>query len=46
MGISAPRENSIEIIALHPVKTIIGINPMRLISSWADSLYIIALSPV
>ena len=46
MVLSAPRANYLEIIALHPVKTFIGINPMGLSAPWADSFYIIALNTV
>ena len=46
MGLSDPRSDSIEIIALQPVKKLIGINPMRLSSRWEESLDIIALKSV
>ena len=46
MGLSAPRSSSIDIIALYPVKKLIGINPMRLSDPCADSLDIIAFNPV
>ena len=43
MGLSTPKDDSIEIIALHPVKTFTGINPMILSDPWYDSINIIAL---
>ena len=46
MGLSAPRTASIDIIALWPVKILIGINPMNLSAPWAKYLDIIALNPV
>ena len=46
MGLSAPRTNSLEIIALKPVKKLIRINPIILSAPWADSLDIISLNPV
>ena len=46
MGSSSPRDASIDIIALWPVKILIGINPMNLSAPWAESLDIIALNPV
>ena len=46
MGISDPRADSVEIIALHPVKKLVGINPMSLSAPWDDSLDIITLKTV
>ena len=46
MGLSAPRAASIDIIALWPLKRLIGINPMSLSAPWDESLDIIALNPV
>ena len=46
MGLSDPRAESLEIIALKPVKKLIGIKPMSLSVPWADSIDIIALNPV
>ena len=46
MGLSPPRADSLVIIALQPVKKLIGINPMGLISPGDDSLGIITLKPV
>ena len=43
MGISSPWTNSLDIIALHPVKKRPGIDPMGLIDLCVDSLDIIAL---
>ena len=46
MVISAPMADSLEIITLHPVKKLIGIDPMGLRYPWDDSLDIIALKIV
>ena len=46
MVLSAPRDASIDIIALWPLKILIGINLMSLSAPWAESLEIIALNPV
>ena len=43
MGLSYPRPNSIDIIALGKLKYWIGIKPMSLTAPWADSLEIISL---
>ena len=43
MVISAPWSDSLDIIALQPVKTLLGINPMVLSSPRAESLDIIVL---
>ena len=44
MGLSAPRADSLEIIALQPVRKFIGINPTRLIDPWSGALDIINLN--
>ena len=44
MGLSAPRADSLEIIALQPVRKFIGINPTRLIDPWSGALDIIDLN--
>ena len=46
MGLSALRADSLDIIALRPVKKLIRINPISLIYPWDDSLGIIDLNPV
>ena len=46
MGLSAPRADSFEIIALQPVKKLIEMNPMSLSAPWDDYLDIIYLKPV
>ena len=46
MGLIAPRTDSIDIIAMRPVKKSIGINPMSLCAPWAKSTDIIALNQV
>ena len=46
MGLSDPRSDFIDIIALCPLKILIGINPMILSVPWAESIDIIALNPV
>ena len=46
MVIIIPRADSIEIIALKPVKKMAGINLMSLSASWDDSLDIIYFQPV
>ena len=46
MRLIAPTVNSTDIIALQPVKKMIGINPMVLSAHWNDSIYIIALNIV
>ena len=46
MGLSSPRFDSIDIIALSALKYWIVINPMSLSAPWADSLDIISLNPV
>ena len=43
MGLSDPRYESLDIIALQPVKKWLGINPMGISAPWADSIDIIAL---
>ena len=43
MVINSPWYDSIDIISLHQVKKGLGVNPMGLSVTWADSLYIIAL---
>ena len=43
MGLSAPRADSLYIIALQPVKKLLWINPMELSDPWAHSLDIIDL---
>ena len=45
IGLSSPWAESLQIIALHPVKNQ-GINPMVLSVPWADSFEIISLRPV
>ena len=42
MGLSDPWYDSLDIIALKPVKKCLGINPMGLSVPWDDSLDIIA----
>ena len=42
MGLSSPWADSIDIIALHPVKKWLGINPMVISVPWDDSIDIIA----
>ena len=42
MGMSTPRSDSLEIIALQPVKKRLGINPMGRSAPWDDSLDIIS----
>ena len=46
MFLSAPRDDSIEIISLKPVKKLIWINPMILSAPWDEYLDIIALNQV
>ena len=46
MGISAPSSDSLEIIALHPVRKLKGINPKGLSTYWEESPEIISLEPV
>ena len=46
MGISASREDSLEIISLKPLKKVLGINPMSISAPSSDSLEIIALQTV
>ena len=46
MLLFAPMSDSLDIIALRPVKQLIGINPMSLSSPWEESLGIIALNSV
>ena len=46
MGISAPRANNFEIIALQKITRLIGINPMSLNEPWYESIDIIVLKPV
>ena len=41
MGLSEPRANYIDIIALQPVKEFLGFNPMELSVPWAEYLDII-----
>ena len=43
MSLIAPWVESLDIIALNPVKKILGINPMVLSSHWAYALDVIAL---
>ena len=43
MGLSAPWDDSIDIIAFNPVKKIQGMNPMVLSAPWADSLEMTSL---
>ena len=44
MGRIAPWDDSLDIIALHPVKKLPGINQMGHSAPWAESLDIIALN--
>ena len=46
MVISAPRANSIEIMALQTIKKLIGIPLMRLSVPWSDSIDNISLKTV
>ena len=46
MVLSAPFSDSLEIIALYPVKKLRGINPMELSAPRDESLEIIVLQPV
>ena len=46
MGLSDPRSDSLEIIALQKVKKMIGINPIGISAPWANSIDIIDLKPV
>ena len=46
MGLITPRYDSLEIIALQPVKKLVVINPMVLNSPWYNSLDIIVLKKV
>ena len=46
MGLSDPKSDSLEIIALKPVKNIIGIKPMGLSAPLDESLDFISLKPV
>ena len=46
MSRSAPWDDSLGIISLKPVKTILGINPMGISALWYEYLDIIALKPV
>ena len=46
MGFSAPWDNSLEIIALYPVKILLGINPMVLSAPRDESLENISLHKV
>ena len=46
MGSSAPWADSLDIIALHLVNILLGINPMGLIAPWEDSLEIIDFNPI
>ena len=43
MSLSAPWADSLDIIALNPVKKIPEINPMGLSAPWSDSIDIFAL---
>ena len=45
MGLSVPRADSLDIIALQTIY-FIGINPMGISDPWKDSIDIIALNPV
>ena len=45
MDLSAPMDDSLDIISLQKFLKIIGINPMGLSAPWSDSLDIIALDP-
>ena len=42
MGLSAPWSESLDIIALQPVKQCLGINPLRLSAPCSESLVIVA----
>ena len=44
--LSAHRADSFYIIAFHPVKNVLGINPMGIRSPWDNSFEIIILKPV
>ena len=46
MGISAPRADSLDIIALQTVKILIWINPMSLSAPWEKYLDTIVLNQV
>ena len=46
MGLSAPWDNSLEIIVMNPVKKLLGINPMGLSDPRAKYLYIIVFQIV
>ena len=46
MGISPPRSVYLDIIELHPVNVLLGINPIGLIIPWDDSIDIIALNQI
>ena len=46
MSLSVPWSDSLDIIALKPVKKVLGINPLGFSAPWAESLVIISLHPV
>ena len=46
MGLSAPWDDSLEIIVINPVKTLLGINPMGLSDPRAKYLDIVAFQIV
>ena len=46
MGISAPWSDSHDIIALQPVRKLLGIKPMECSDHWVDALDINDLDPL